>query len=205
VHVWRADLETVGDELEQLLCADERARSARFPRTGAARLWMRSRGVLRALLGRYLGTDARTLRFASGAQGKPQLLGASALSFSLSHSGSLALYAVTDIGAVGIDVEIGRRSLDVLAVATRAFGASQAERLAEIEPSLREREFLRLWTRHEAALKCRGTGIGGTGIGVTPAVASPEPWIAELEIGQRAAAAVARQTPPRALNAWEWR
>jgi 4'-phosphopantetheinyl transferase len=168
-------------------------------------LWVRARGVLRALLGRYMGTDPRALRFATGAHGKPELLGASNLSFNLSHSGPIALYAVTDIRAVGIDVEIARPSLDVLALATRAFGASQAERLAELEPPLREREFLRLWTRHEAALKCRGTGIGGTGIGVMPAAAATEAWIAELEIGQRAAAAVARQTPPRALRAWEWR
>jgi 4'-phosphopantetheinyl transferase len=163
-------------------------------------LWASARGVLRALLGRYLGRDPHTLRFATGAHGKPKLLGAPMLSFSLSHSGPLALYAVTDTGAVGIDVEIARRSLDVLALAKRAFGASQAERLAEVEPSLREREFLRLWTRHEAALKCRGTGIGA-GRAVDP----PEPWTAELEISPYVAAAVARQAPPRTLRCWEWR
>jgi 4'-phosphopantetheinyl transferase len=203
--VWHADLEAVDNELEQLLSAEERARSERFPRAGGGWLWGRSRSVLRALLGRYLEADPRTLRFATGAHGKPALLGASKLSFSLSHSGPIALYAVTDAGAVGVDVEIARRSRDVLALAMRAFGAAQAERLEEIELPLREREFLRMWTRHEAALKCHGTGIGGMAVGVTPVVASPEPWIAELEIGQRAAAAVACETPPRALCAWEWR
>jgi 4'-phosphopantetheinyl transferase len=202
--VWRADLGAVGDGPSALLDDGERERAAGMIRDGDRLLWTRARGVLRALLGRYLQTDPAMLRFASGTHGKPALEDHERLSFNLSHSGQIALYALTDTGAVGIDVEVARRSLDVLALAMRAFGASQAERLAAVEPPLREREFLRLWTRREAALKCGGMGIGGTGIGVTPVVTSPEPWTAELEIGPRAAAAVARQAPPRVLRAWEW-
>jgi 4'-phosphopantetheinyl transferase len=196
--VWRADLAAVGDGPSELLDDGERARAARMIRGGDRLLWTRARGVLRALLGRYLQTDPAMLRFASGTHGKPALADHERLSFNLSHSGQIALYALTDTGAVGIDVEVARRSRDVLALAVRAFGAAQAERLAAVEPPLREREFLRLWTRREAALKCRGTGIGCSPTGEI------EPRILELDVGSSAAAAVALECPTRELRQWDW-
>jgi len=197
--VWRVELEVVDDGLTQALCAEERARSERFPRAGG-RLWARSRGVLRALLGRYLGSDPRALRFATSAHGKPQLLGAPELSFNLSHSGHLALYAITNARAVGVDLEILGRSHNTLALAARAFGAAEARRLAQLAPLSRELEFLRLWTRHEAVQKCRGTGIGAR-----RAPGGQEPWNVELEVGTQAAAAVASDGAPDELRCLDWR
>jgi 4'-phosphopantetheinyl transferase len=205
----------VPGDLVGLLCTEERARAERFLSDGARQRWMRSRGVLRALLGGYLQKDPRTLRFATSAHGKPVLLddatGASALpervsarrvriSFNLSHSGQLALYAFTETGSVGVDVEVARRPVDEVAVATRALGPSDARRLEALDPAIREREFLRAWARHEAVLKCRGTGIG-------VADAAPggiDPWVAELDVGRRAAAAVALERPPQDLRCWDW-
>src|SRR5271166_4052301 len=73
VHVWRADLQAVPDELAGALCPEERARAGRLLSERDRRLWARSRGVLRALLGQYLRRDPSALRFAAGAHGKPEL------------------------------------------------------------------------------------------------------------------------------------
>jgi 4'-phosphopantetheinyl transferase len=200
VHVWRADLEAVADDLRGLLCGEERARAERFLRERDRKLWMRSRGVLRALLGRYLHEDPRALAFSAGGHGKPALLDAR-ISFNLSHSGKLALYAFTPTAAVGIDVELARRPMDVLAIAARTFGPAEARRLEGLDRATRKREFLRAWVRHEAALKFLGVGIGG--LDATDAERR-EPWIAELEVGPRAAAAVAVELPPRELRCWDW-
>ena len=64
-----------------------------------------------------------------------------------------------------------------------------------LDPAARTREFLRLWTRHEAGLKCTGTGIGRAG---TPTEAE-QPWIGELDLGDGAAGAVALERAPRSL------
>jgi 4'-phosphopantetheinyl transferase len=211
--VWRADLEAVGDQLDGLLCAAELERAGRMLRERDRQLWVRSRGVLRALLGRYLQADPAALRFAAGAHGKPALLEdeqaptlatqltapGSRLSFNLSHSGQLALYAFSGSGEVGVDVEVSRRSLDEVALAERVFEAAEAERLEGLDPAIRQQEFRRLWTRHEAVLKLRGTGIGAQ-----PRNVGLEPWIAELEIGSQAAGAVAIDEPPRELCCWDW-
>jgi 4'-phosphopantetheinyl transferase len=212
LHVWRADLEALSDDLAALLCREERARAERILRERDRQLWKRTHGLLRRLLGNYLGTDPRTLCFTTGAHGKPALLGGapgsrtgaqsvpprpSRLSFNLSHSGHLALYAFSAIGAVGVDVELPRRPIDEVAIAARTFGWAEARRLEGLEPAVREGEFLRTWVRAEAKLKCLGTGIGG---GASEGAREREPWIAELEVGPRAAAAVAVQGSPHELR-----
>ena len=69
VHVWRADLTAVAADLGELLCSDERARAERFVNERDGELWRRSRALLRALLGRYLQQEPRSLRFATGEHG----------------------------------------------------------------------------------------------------------------------------------------
>lgn len=197
--MWRADLTTVTEEMAELLCEEESARAARLLSNRDRRLWTHSRGVLRSLLGRYLHEDPGILRFSSGANGKPRLRG-HGLSFNLSHSGRLALYAIAENGEVGVDVEVARRAINETALAARTFGSAEAGRLAGLDPVSRQQEFLRLWVRHEARLKCRGTGIGD----MAPRASAREPWITELDVGVRAAAAVAADAPANELYLWDW-
>jgi 4'-phosphopantetheinyl transferase len=199
VDVWLADLTAVDERVEELLCERERERAERL--LGDRLRWKRSRGLLRMLLGRYLEHDARALRFVEGEHGKPTLAEAPAMSFNLSHSGSLALYAFCTDAAVGVDVESVRRSLDEVAIAARVLGETTAAHLRGIaDPRARRREFLRAWTRYEAELKCLGTGIGA---GATDAPTS-DLWVAELDLGAGAAGAVACVREPRELRRFAW-
>ncbi len=155
LHVWRADLRSVDDALGGLLTTDERARAARFARELDGVLWSRSRGVLRALLGRYLRADPAALALASARHGKPHLDGSPSASvdaperdsadpppelhFNLSHSRHLALYAFSATAPVGVDVQLAREDTaaprtDRVALAARAFGAEQARQLEALEP-----------------------------------------------------------------------
>ncbi len=205
VHVWRADLDAISDQVGESLCAQERARAARMVRERDRLLWARSRGVLRALLARYLDEDAAALRFVSGPHGKPALeprasAAAPSISFNLSHSGALALYALAPDAPVGIDVEVPRRQIDVLGVAARTFDAEQVARLRTLEGADRQREFLCAWVRHEAELKCLGLGLGAS----DGAGEHPRPWVADLDVRSPAAGAVAAQFEPRELRCWDW-
>jgi len=213
VHVWRVDLTTVGDELADSLCAAERERALGIAGEGARRLWSRSRGVLKELLGRYLRERADAVMLNVERNGKPQLTGdvGRALYFNLSHSRQLALYAFTAVGSIGVDVEVVREKGSPaggnrVALARRAFGEQEARRLNALQPAAREHEFLRLWTRHEAELKRRGIGLGAASVG-DPAgsQAHAEPLIVELDVGPRAVAALAAErVPANNLRLWEW-
>jgi 4'-phosphopantetheinyl transferase len=207
VHVWRADLDTVSGEQPLLLSADEHARAARIFDERRRLRWMRSRALLRALLGGYTSVEPRSLRLTAGEHRKPALQAvhgsdAAELCFNLSHSGKIALYAFSWSGPVGVDVEVARRHRRrTPALVARAFGPEQAGRLAALPPSEREREFLRLWVRHEATLKLGGGGLGD-GCGQRGAAGA---WIAELALGPAAAGALAAERPPSELRCWEWR
>ncbi|MGD0274027.1 MAG: 4'-phosphopantetheinyl transferase superfamily protein [Gaiellaceae bacterium] len=197
VHVWRADLTAADDGVGEFLSADERVRAQRFVFARDRERWVRARGILRALLGRYLDLDAKTLSFTSGPNGKPVLLSESvSLHFNLSHSGDLALYAFARF-PVGVDVEVARPGIDAVALAERALGSDEAERLRRLPAGEREREFLRAWVRHEASLKCRGSGLG------TRADVSGL-WLADVDVGPGAAAAAALDGTPEELCLWDW-
>jgi 4'-phosphopantetheinyl transferase len=215
VDVWRANLAAAGADraaLHERLSPDERERAARFARVSDGDRWAAGRGILRALLASCLNADPHALRFTEGPHGKPTLPAAPRLRFNLSHSGDVALYAVTLDHEVGIDVELPRRAVDHVALARRVLGEAEAERLAALDPPARERAFLRAWTRWEAVLKCRGTGIGGAedgGAGTassagTPLAASADPWVHELDIGPPGAAALAVAGGPCEVRTWVW-
>ncbi|HWY18368.1 MAG TPA: hypothetical protein VNY27_06615 [Solirubrobacteraceae bacterium] len=192
VDVWRVDLgRAMDDGLSDLLCAEERARAARIVPARKRALWARSRGILRALLARYLDADPRELRFQPGPHGKPGLRdhveGRSApgrksdLRFNLSHSGELMLVAVSAGREVGVDIEHARERYTA--------------------------EFLRTWTTREATVKCLGTGLTG-GSATAEEKTRPRLWTAGLDVGPDAVAAVVvegseacelrrRDTPPK--------
>jgi 4'-phosphopantetheinyl transferase len=215
VHVRRVDLDAVREDFLALLCPGEHARAGRLLSERDRKRWASARGVLRTLLGRYLRTDARRLRFGALTHGRPVLLDdatestgapesasvkSAQISFNLSHSGRLALYAFSRTGTVGIDVEVARRPRDEVAIAARAFGRDDARRLEGLGPAERERVFLRAWVRHEAELKYRGTGI----VGGSAFSRERQPRIAELPVGHGAAAAVAVERSPFDLCCWDW-
>src|ERR1700678_4415860 len=73
VHLWLVDLTTVSDQLTGPLSTAEYQRSARMLDASDGRLWARSRGVLRELLGRYLSQDPAHIALTVGPHGKPAL------------------------------------------------------------------------------------------------------------------------------------
>jgi 4'-phosphopantetheinyl transferase len=175
---------------------------------------------LRVLLGRYLQLPPATLQILADERDKPSLQAADAMRthgrgpfFNLSHSGHLALYGFAAAGAIGVDVQLargehegsGERSpRDYVALARRAFGEREAERLRALPAPLREAVFLRLWTRHEAQLKCLGVGIGGERVQLGAAR-----WVLDLDLDPERqerlplAAAIAAARAPRALRLWQ--
>ena len=80
------------------------------------------------------------------------------VSFSVAHTGGLALYAVARDIQVGIDVERIDPARASLLVADAFMSAAESTHLRTCRDDVRAREFFRLWTRREALLKARGTG-----------------------------------------------
>ena len=88
------------------------------------------------------------------AEGKPFILGRPDIHFSFSHSGNVALCALSD-QPVGVDVEVPRKITPSL-VSYTMNDREQEQINASADPALR---FLYFWTRKEALLKLTGEGI----------------------------------------------
>lgn len=113
--------------------------------------------ALRQILATYLPAGA-AVELVDGEHGKPRLA-AGGPEFNLSHSGELALVAVSAGHAVGVDVERVEADRDPVALAERALGPDDVLAVRAAAPAERDLVFHRRWVRHEARLKCLGIGI----------------------------------------------
>jgi len=171
------------------------ARAERLPTEAGADVWKvalpaeggraAARAALGELLAAYLGTDAPP-ELSADANGKPRLAeDPGRLAFNLSHSGSVALVAIAPGDAeVGVDIERIRPRRELVRLARRWLPAAEAEAVASASEGECEAAFYAAWTRHEARVKCTGTGLSGPAPG-------PEVEAFQLEVGDGYAAAVA--------------
>lgn len=166
VHVWSSSLDLAPERLRQLaetLSVDEQARANRFRFERDRHGFIAGRGILRLLLAQYLNADPAQLQFTYSSRGKPVLAGSdyAGISFNVSHSNGLALYAVTNDRPIGIDVEYLRSMQDMEQLAERYFLPSENALIQAFSPEQRHNIFFRLWTCKEAYLKATGEGITG--------------------------------------------
>ena len=157
LHVWAVPLDGDPAPFDGLLCPVEEDRLARFRFADHRRRYQISHGALRRILGGYLQQDPRAVVFRHGPRGKPFLEGGG-LSFNLSHSGQLALVAVT-AEEVGVDVEKARRLDSLMQIAERHFSDREFGALRALSREDRELAFYRCWTRKEAYIKALGEGL----------------------------------------------
>jgi 4'-phosphopantetheinyl transferase len=165
VQLWRVDLEAIrSDESrwQQVLSLDESKRASRFHFPSDRQRFVAARALLRAMLAGYLSVAPVDLHFSYSKKDKPSLGGAhadSGVTFNVSHSGGIALYAFARRRDVGIDVEQIRRDFDVETIARRFFSADEQSQLADLPVAERVDAFFRCWTRKEAYVKATGDGL----------------------------------------------
>ena len=151
VDIWRWRIEP-DVRLAGYLSEDERARAACFARPDHAASYTATRGRLRAILGAVTGAAPSDIRFDYGPHGKPSL--SHGPPFNLSHSGGVAILAITDGPEVGVDVEAWCPVEP--SVADRYFTPAEREALAAMPFDL---GFFRCWSRKEAVVKAIGMGL----------------------------------------------
>ena len=160
VHVWKVDLSASVADV-RLLSRDEHERAARFHFEKDRQHFKAARSALRIILGRYVKVPPGSLEFGQTEYGKPFLTNpeAAGVLFNLSHSGEIAVIAVTRDREVGVDVEFARPDFATNEVAEHFFSVAEIYTLSGLEPHLRTQAFFNCWTRKEAYVKARGEGL----------------------------------------------
>jgi 4'-phosphopantetheinyl transferase len=183
---------------ESSLTAAEVARARRgTPAVHRRRVLLRA--ALRAALAPDLDVDPQNVPLATTAAGRPYVaVAGTRLDVSCSASAGLGLVAIVRDQRVGIDVErIVAWSDGVLDEGWLANDERRA--LGALPPAARAEAATRAWTRKEAVLKARGTGLLVDPATVTPIaqpadvlgfwavddVAVPAGWVASIALGRR--------------------
>jgi 4'-phosphopantetheinyl transferase len=186
VHIYYADAGALPEELAAtLVTAEDRQRLDAQVHARRRTEYLMGRALLRYALERVTGRAAASFRIRGRPDGKPECEGGPPIS--LSHSGELAICAVAQCGAIGIDVETRRPRSELRAVAQRYFTAAEA-RWIEADPDAR---FRMLWVLKEAYLKALGSGLAG--------------GLAALECRIEPPVIVATVTPAPRLTLWSGR
>jgi len=165
VHVWRASLALTTPRIQSLLqtlSPEERRRAERFRFQKHLRCYIVARGLLRTILGGYLGLEPYELEFCYNSYGKPALtktFGGETFRFNLSHSYDIALYTIANRREVGVDIERIRLDFAYEEIAEKFFSPREIAALRALSPSMRQEAFFACWTRKEAYIKARGEGL----------------------------------------------
>lgn len=229
IHVWRVHLDDYDDrtldQLKATLAPDEKARAERlvFPRDRNA--FVATRGILRELLGRYLGRLPAQIEFDYGPQGKPRLRPElskekespkTSVQFNVSHSHGVALLAFAIARQVGVDVELVRPDFAGEGIAERYFSPQEVTELRNLPASLRDESFFLCWTRKEAYIKARGEGLhvplDSFHVSLTPGkpeilqAADSSRWsLRSLRPAPRYAGALVGEGKGWRLRGWDWK
>ncbi|MFJ7910421.1 4'-phosphopantetheinyl transferase family protein [Kitasatospora sp. NPDC096204] len=177
IDLWLIDTRqsaALAAELGELLDPDERARAARMG-PGPGDRFTVARGAVRQLVAARLGARPAELVWRYGPHGKPEPAEAGGLRVSWSASGAVAVLALAEGRAVGVDVERLHHPRTAERMAARWFPFEEARFVAEpVEPAERAARFTTLWCRREACVKAYGGRLVQS-FGVPVAGPSPVP------------------------------
>jgi 4'-phosphopantetheinyl transferase len=162
VDVWVSSLGRPEARFLELLSCDERDRAARYISRQDGNRYIVRRGVLRLLLGRYADIEPDLLTINYNEKGKPVLADEcndTEVSFNLSHSAGLAVYAFTRNRETGIDIEKIRDIPDMEKIFNRVSSPKEKDVFSSLPENKRKEAFFSYWTRKEAFVKAVGDGL----------------------------------------------
>jgi len=140
IDIWIVSTDVSAEErhaLKELLSGDEIEYAQRFRFDLDRERYITSHGVLRKILSTYTGVSASAINFSVAANGKPSVAGVPpSIQFNLSHSGNVALVAVSSAHC-GVDIEKIRRELSYMDIAERFFTADENRWLTSLPRSAR--------------------------------------------------------------------
>jgi 4'-phosphopantetheinyl transferase len=150
------------DRYSRILSPDEYIRANRFYFKKDRVRFTITHGVLRLLLGSYIGIEPTEIKFYLNEYGKPYLehrIGIENIQFNISHSRDLILLAFARDLEVGVDIEFVREDLANQEIAERFFSRVEIDDLTSLPKSLQIAAFFACWTRKEAFIKAKGMGL----------------------------------------------
>jgi len=161
-ELWWCEIAPVAarlDAYEQWLSPAERDRASRFGNPRLRDRYVMGRGTLRSIIAGSFGTDPASVEIVRGTRGRPQLAGAPALDFNISHTAGVAIVGITRRGRIGVDVERLDRAINVTGIARKFLTSDERSAIASFDADAKRQRVLTLWTCKEAMSKATGDAL----------------------------------------------
>ncbi|MCG8576191.1 MAG: 4'-phosphopantetheinyl transferase superfamily protein [Flavobacteriales bacterium] len=161
IHLWRVSLNPSQEVLlscQNALSTAEKGRVEFFSFDQVKQNYLVSQGVLRVLLGKYLGINPQEVELGRHSKGKPFCKQDPNLYFNISNSGGKCVYAFSRKGEIGIDLEKIRPLSDLDEMIEKNFSA-QEQSYIQKKSAEKLRRFFLFWTIKESYLKAIGEGM----------------------------------------------
>lgn len=165
IHLFCVDVSLIADRADRLmemLCEEEKRKAGKFRYPMDSVRFIAARGFLRIILGHYLNAEPDHLKFSYGLYGKPALdteFRQDSMTFSVSHSDRLVLYAIARDREIGVDIERIRRDIPCEPISEKYFSPGEAALIGTLPPGVRQEVFFSYWTLKEAFIKATGRGF----------------------------------------------
>ena len=91
--------------------------------------------------------------------GRPFLKPPNTIDFNVSHSGKKAVFALVREVEIGVDIERIKSDFEVMEVAQNFFSSDEIQKLSALPDHRKVAGFYRCWTRKEAFIKAKGSGL----------------------------------------------
>lgn len=160
VHIWAANIDhyiSSNIKFDHYLSQDELNRASHYKFNKHRNRFAATRNILRAILAKYLMPHPKDIQFLYNNHGKPYIN--NKIHFNVSHSNEMALYAFTNIGPIGIDIEKIQPIANILEISKQYFSDNEILALKSLKLDEQLISFFNCWTRKEAFVKAVGTGL----------------------------------------------
>ncbi len=165
VHIWNVDIQKHVHDLElyhKLLSSAETEQAGRFHFEKDKIRYTITHAVFRLLISSYSGIEPVDVEYSYNKHKKPCLQEKAKfknLTFNLSHSGMLIVFAFALNRELGIDIEKIKPMNDADGLIERFCSEREKSDYFSIPAEMRNKAFFRCWSRKEAYIKARGTGL----------------------------------------------
>lgn len=145
---------------QSVLDPEEKRRSKKFYFEADRHRFIISHGILRFILGYYIGQRPELIHYEYNIHGKPSVLieNQSKLRFNLSHSKDYILIAVSD-DVLGVDIEFMNPKIEIWDIVDRFFSLQERQEYGMLPEEQKFLGFYQAWTRKEAYIKTIGRGL----------------------------------------------
>lgn len=143
----------------EVLSGEEKKRADQILLQNDRDLFIISRVFLRKLLSFFLNIEAHAIQIEYNTNGKPYINSSCNLKFSISHSKNIILFGFIENSEIGVDIEYLKRKIAIDKVSEFLFSTNELIVFKNTKEELQQEKFIDHWTRKEAILKAKGSGL----------------------------------------------